>query len=386
MNNFPKSVLIYNTGDGDNRTWQGDEDCTVILSVWGDFDFETQTYPNIKQEIPLGVITPIEWISAWDNISSCYLECKALNGKSFGEFRIDFDNSSPFEMPRNEIESEFTSEAITYLSATGSSFLLKLGSDVVPDVESISNNYLLSKDELSVFKTEIYNIVKGENALNPDSPSRTDNFISSFKIYPFKIDPSNFSEVGAKIKISTFTLDSLATELYKDSISLNLGTISIPKIHDNSLDFIDVECDLYLPFLSSSIAIDPSLIIGSSVEIQCNLSIESGSITINLKNLDKNEIYNISTSVIGADYPFLKPSDMNPIQLTPNQVINDIRQAYIITKTPNYEQTNPLATRKGILLGQSGYVEIQSIELMCEATTDEKNQIISSLKNGVIIK
>lgn len=386
MNNFPKSVLIYNTGEGDNRTWQGGEDCTVVLNVWGNFDFATQTYPNIKQEIPLGIITPIEWVSTWDDISSCTLECRTLNGKSFGEFRIDFDNSTPFEMPRNEIESEFTSEAITDLVEHGSSFLLKLGSDIVPDVESISNNYLLSKDELTIFKTEIYNIVKGENALNPDSSTRTDNFISSFKIYPFKIDPSNFSEVGAKIKISTFTLDSLATELYKDSISLNLGIISIPKIHDNSLDFIDVECDLYLPFLSSSIAIDPSLIIGSSVEIQCNLSIESGSITINLKNLDKNEIYNISTSVIGADYPFLKPSDMNPIQLTPNQVINDIRQAYIITKTPNYDQTSPLTTRKGILLDQLGYVEIQSIELMCEATAEEKQQIISSLKNGVIIK
>ena len=380
-----KNVLFYNNDS--SKLWDGEKNVSVKLSIWGDFDWATQTYPNKDYEIILGEDNYLDWdtVSDWGNISSVYLNINAIDPVKISKFRNDHSNAEDFETPREAIEYQLTSNEIQQLKFYGLTFLLQTGGSDNPPIEkdAISNQYYLTDDEFKTFKEEYLNILAGQTALE-ENP-KVNDFLSSVKLLPFKIPEINKGDSQTPIKIQNATLNSKGTILVSDIISLNFGIITVPKMYNNSLDFKNVTIDLYLPFVNSSISIDPFYIIGNSVEIICNIVIETGDMTINLVNTLTNDIYNISNSTIGLDYPFFQTKSGDNL-FSPKQAINSIRQAYVIVNTPDYSKSNPKSEIKGSLINEKGLINIKEVEININTTSLEKDMILTALNNGVIIK
>lgn len=380
-----KKVLFYNNDV--SKLWDGVKNAIVKLSLWGEFNFATQEYPNKTYEIVLGEYNYLDWntISDWESIESAYLDIKTIEPIKISKFRNDYTGIEDFETPRQEIEYQLTRQEITELATNGLTFLLQTKESETPPIEkdAISNQYYVTDDEFKTFKEEYLNILAGQTALE-ENPKVSD-FLSSVKLLPFKIPEINKGDSQTPIKIQNATLNSKGTILVSDIISLNLGIISVPKMYNNSLDFKNVTIDLYLPFVNSSISIDPFYIIGNSVEIICNIVIETGDMTINLVNTLTNDIYNISNSTIGLDYPFFQTKSGDNL-FSPKQAINSIRQAYVIVNTPDYSKSNPKSEIKGSLINEKGLINIKEVEININTTSLEKDMILTALNNGVIIK
>lgn len=380
-----KKVLFYNNDV--SKLWDGVKNAIVKLSLWGEFNFATQEYPNKTYDIILGEYNFLDWntISDWNSINAAYINIIAVDPIKISKFRNDYLNIENFETPRQEIDYKLNSQEITELSNNGLTFLLQTKESEPPPIEkdAISNQYYLTDDEFKTFKEEYLNILAGQTALE-ENPKVSD-FLSSVKLLPFKIPEINKGDSQTPIKIQNGALNSKGTILVSDIISLNLGIISVPKMYNNSLDFKNVTIDLYLPFVNSSISIDPFYIIGNSVEIICNIVIETGDMTINLVNTLTNDIYNISNSTIGLDYPFFQTKSGDNL-FSPKQAINSIRQAYVIVNTPEYSKSNPKSEIKGSLINEKGLINIKEVEVNINTTSIEKDMILTALNNGVIIK
>ena len=160
----------------------------------------------------------------------------------------------------------------------------------------------------------------------------------------------------------------------------------IPLTHNNALDFIGVTAELYLPFYTGSINIDPNILIGKQVKIVCEIVVNTGDTTINIYDNDANTIVDIVKTMIGGDFPLFNAVNQDLLQFTPQQALNPIRQAYIIISRPNYSQNTPKAQRTGTLVGVKGEVTIQDIDLITNAYADEKLMIENLISQGVIIK
>jgi len=383
INPDEKRVLIYNSIIDGIKSWVGDSDLKVSIELWGEYDFVTQTYPHKKTDLVLGEKTLVYWDN-WDNISSCNIIAQALDGTMITKFKVDFNDSEPFTVPRESLKYEYPEAQFNELRTLGSSFLFTISKDTPPPIkDAISNQYLLSDSEFTTFKSEYLGVLAGQSVTK--EPVLISDFLQSVKLYPFSIPNINQGDSDTQIEIQTFKLKSKGTVLLSDVINLNMGIIEVPRIYNNSLDFMGSTVDLYLPFMAGNISINPLYIIGNSVEIVCNIVIETGDMTINLVNVSTQEIYNISKGNVGLDYPFFKTSSGGSL-FNPSQAINDIRKAYVIVNVPDYSETTPMAEVKEVISGNKGFIQVSKISLNSVAFRDEKENLLNLLNQGVFIK
>ena len=385
-----KTFCVYNElGDYDPITntyapiWNGEQNIHAEIIVNKGFDFATQQYIYEVTELPLAVKTEID-ITGYESIT--------LKVNTIGEYQVSevwsrfIPNPLPFILPSLEFEYELSDDDINGFYGDSSWFKIVTqdkGIEPIPTPKSISNQYLLSSEQLKEFKNELYSVIAYEGTTN--SEFKTIDFMGSLKVYPFNVPEINILG-NEEIKIREYNLTTQGSLLNTDHINLNMGIIEVPSKYNNALDFKNVQADLYLPFFSGSISVNPRYLIGNSVSIIVNILIESGTATINLLNNTTGEIYNISSSALGADYPLFSANRVDNVNYKPSQAINDIRQAYIIVQSPNYDSAEMWANKSGSLLGEQGKIRVIDMQLSNIATLQEKDRILSLTQQGIFIK
>lgn len=372
-----KNFSFGNDKDGTGRPiLTGVNSFTGVLTLYGDYNFETQTYNQIIREVQAGTDLNLTVESEYQSGS---LVLNVVDGFEFTG--VEFPSEGTFTNNKIDYVIDLTVEAplyfIAYTKSTGN-----------PDPEpsdapdTILNNYLLTKDELYEFQKQIYNVVALEEVEKIQTPIT--DYISNVYVFPFKIPSSAlYGRQTIKCRNREF---NIAEQFQKDSISLDLGNITIGKVHNNSLDYVGVNCSLYLPFISGSIMLDPQKVVGKELNINYMVNINDGSTTVNITDVLTDVIINVSKTQLGAIQPFFDFLRVTQKDYTPSQSINDIDTAYIIMEMPNYDQTKPTAIIEGVLTDIKGRVSVNDVNLKTNAFTNEKVQILSLLSQGVIIK
>lgn len=252
------------------------------------------------------------------------------------------------------------------------------------DTLPINNNYLVSRSQLKVFENAVNGIQLNESGFDKVYWVRITDYISSIRLIPFKIDAENFDGLG-EIKIRKESLSS-GTKIKGDQIAVNLGTITIPKVHDNTLDYQGVSCELFIPFVAGGIPLDPETVVGYDLQISMVVNISNGSTTVNVNNAQLQRLISSSLVNIGTDYPFFSQMVVKKIELAPTQAVNGINKAYIKITRPDYNNTRPLARKVGTIGNQKGYIEFDEVQINNLSLADEKDMLESALKDGVFIK
>ena len=252
------------------------------------------------------------------------------------------------------------------------------------DTQPINNNYLVSRSQLKVFENSVNGIQLNESGFDKVYWVKITDYISSIRLLPFKIDKENFDGLS-EIKIRKESLSS-GTKIKGDQIVVNLGTITIPKVHGNTLDYQGVSCELFIPFVADGIPLDPETVVGYDLQVSMVVNISNGSTTVNVTNTQLQCLISSSLVNIGTDYPFFSQMIVKKIELAPTQAVNGINKAYIKITRPDYNNTRPLARKVGTIGNQKGYIEFDEVQINNLSLADEKDMLESALKNGVFIK
>ncbi|MBN2866660.1 MAG: hypothetical protein JXK16_11695 [Thiotrichales bacterium] len=196
------------------------------------------------------------------------------------------------------------------------------------------------------------------------------------------------SAIAGNSNIILGSLDTgINTPLFNtDSVTVDLGYIEVPA-STSSLDYLSNTFELFLPFVESPIDIDPTLCIGKTIHIEYVIDLYTGDMTINLYNGEEKPFSSTKTT-IGRNIPTKLVGETNYSITGTNGVINNVLTAYIRHTKPELVegQFYNLVSKVGSIGLYKGYLEVDNMELQGKALADEKQQILSLLRNGVIIK
>ena len=249
--------------------------------------------------------------------------------------------------------------------------------------DTILNNYLLTKDELYDLQNQVYGVVAATNTTGVNFVDFS-SYISAVYVYPFKIPESNIlGREKVRIKSNEFTV---STRLNSDFITVDLGSITIPRNENNPFDYLNVEADLFLPFTESKISLDVTQVVGRTINIQYIINTNNGRTTVNILDAISGKPIAISVISIGSVYPFTNFTQIKQIDFAPSEVRNNITRAFVTVKRPDYSGNDKIIKVKGGISDVKGFVNVQNPIMLNAATRYENELIRSILSSGVYIK
>lgn len=214
-------------------------------------------------------------------------------------------------------------------------------------------------------------------------------FILGVVQLPFTI-PDDYIQEPHDIYLADRNTGVKATKISNDLIKVDLGSIEVPLIHDNLLDFANTTALLHLPRVPP-VNIGLEYIIGETINIEYLVSLYDGLTTVNVTSSKTGE----SISTISVDLGFNIPFANVPRQTLDNSNItiggdNGVTIAFIeIVRNESILSdgvfTVPVADEK-TLFNETGYIEVNNIELEGRIKLSNRQKIINLLTNGVIIK
>ena len=162
------------------------------------------------------------------------------------------------------------------------------------------------------------------------------NYVTNLYLMPFKI-PDKYKTT--KKVILGFKDTQITTTLINDyQIKIDIGIIKVPDLYNNSFDYLNTICTLYLPYYDN-IDIDVNYVIGKSLHIDYIYNLYIGSVTINIYS-DNLLIHSINTD-IKISYPYVINDKIRDNYI--DVLNNDIKQAYMIVarnKPINHNNNN----------------------------------------------
>ena len=207
-------------------------------------------------------------------------------------------------------------------------------------------------------------------------------FINQVYRLPFSI-PSSIEVDTTKVSAGLFNLNMNTKTIKVDHYDIDIGTIKIDS--KDATSYNAIKATLYLPFISS-VQLDINDIIGHTISITYRINLLNGMNTLIVENengLIYNQNVNVATNLqlFGAYY------DKNVGSL--NSVLNNnLRQAYIVIerKTPITNLLTYPTNEHGLISEYKGLTKFANTQLKLDATYQEKQEILSQLEQGVIIK
>lgn len=217
-------------------------------------------------------------------------------------------------------------------------------------------------------------------------------FILGFIKLPFEIDPSLI--VGREsVRYGPLNIGVAGDVIGVDRLVVPLGSVSVPALEMNSLDYQSTLCKLHLPY-ANPVSIDIQYVIGETITIELSISLYDGEAQYTLKSSKFDEVFNTVTCNLDIAIPFANVIGGIPNKNRPSNVSvgvdNGIRTAFIEVERKPREMPDGFFTAavnvEGALTGKTGYFEVSHCELNVLATQEEKERILSALRDGVILK
>lgn len=258
----------------------------------------------------------------------------------------------------------------------------------------INNVYLLDEVTARKVMKERFDLIvssgNGDSGASIKVIDVADRIIGLINI-PFVVD-SKYQVGKENVYLADYNTNLQATVLNSDTIIINMGSISVPHVNNNLLDYLNVKAVLNLPY-SAPINLEVNDVIGYELKIEYWIDVYNGECMIKILSTKTNSIIESKRVDLGVNVPFNKlgtvPSN-NSFNSIDSTGYNGINTPFIEIKTYDTVLVNALFTNPVIdektLIDEEGYIEIENIELTVNATLQEKSDILNLLRQGVIIK
>ena len=253
----------------------------------------------------------------------------------------------------------------------------------VETIGGFCNLYKVTEKELSRLSK-----VRFQKDSTSDTVVDYGSFITQLYILPLNL-PSNIIGDKSNIILGSFDSKVKSTLLNNYTVDYDMGSITVPAKYNNAYDFINTTCTLRVPFFNA-VALDPENVVGHTISIKFTLDLYSGNVTMNIMSDFTGGIIYSTTANIVTQIPFIQKQN--------NSVVNHLSNVFkYVIATPvievvrniPYQADNSTFGRETIQVAKlntvHGYCEVDKVNLVTLATNDEKDSIISLLKDGVFI-
>ena len=345
---------------------------------------------SIEEIIPKVVITGT-FVNATCNYTNGEVISKEKNiiitATSGYEFKNTYhyeDNGYSYDLVKN---LEKTTLTIDTTQITGLSDITLNDNYVatlpVETIGGFCNLYKVTEKELSQLSKVRF---------QKDSTSNTvvdyGSSITQLYILPLNL-PAEIIGDKSNIILGSFDSQVESTLLNNYTVDYDMGAITVPAKYNNAYDFINTTCTLRVPFFNA-VALDPENVVGHTISIKFTLDLYSGNVTMNVVSDFTGGIIYSATANIVTQIPFIQKQN--------NSVVNQLSNVFkYVIATPvievvrniPYQADNSTFGRETVQVAKlntvHGYCEVDNVNLVTLATNDEKDSIISLLKEGVFI-
>lgn len=256
---------------------------------------------------------------------------------------------------------------------------------LTPNVQGVNQVYELDSQGVSVISSKQFDFFTGQTNL------KFGDYLLGLIKLPFAIPNDVISNDNVAVKLGDFDTGVTGKLINAEKLEIDLGSIKTPLKFNNSLDFTNVTCVLYLPFCEP-INIEHDFVIGETISIQYIVNLYNGEMVVNISSSKNNEVIITKNIDLNIDVPFANvqnrppKNDSRDIRLG---VDNGVRTAHIVIMRndvilPNGTFTIPIIDEKP-LQDETGFLKIDEIELQCLATDSELAKIKTLLNTGVFI-
>ena len=345
---------------------------------------------SIKEIIPKVVITGT-FVNATCNYTNGEVISKEKNiiitATSGYEFKNTYhyeDNGYSYDLVKN---LEKTTLTIDTTQITGLSDITLNDNYVatlpVETIGGFCNLYKVTEKELSQLSK-----VRFQKDTTSDTVVDYGSAITQLYILPLNI-PAEIIGDKSNIILGSFDSQVESTLLNNYTVDYDMGAITVPAKYNNAYDFINTTCTLRVPFFNA-VALDPENVVGHTINIKFTLDLYSGNVTMNVVSDFTGGIIYSATANIVTQIPFIQKQN--------NSVVNQLSNVFkYVIATPvievvrniPYQADNSTFGRETVQVAKlntvHGYCEVDNVNLVTLATNDEKDSIISLLKEGVFI-
>ena len=366
--NKKSATVTYNNVSSDIRIVVGSyKDDSYKVVITGTFENSTCNYANGEP------------ISREKNI--------IITANSGYEFKNTYhyeDEGYTYELVKN---LEKTTLTIDTTQITGRSDITLNDNYVatrpVETIGGFCNLYKVTEKELSKLSK-----VRFQKDSTSDTVVDYGSFITQLYILPLNL-PSDIIGDKSNIILGSFDSKVKSTLLNNYTVDYDMGSIEVPAKYNNAYDFINTTCTLRVPFFNA-VALDPENVVGHTINIKFTLDLYSGNVTMNVMSDFTGGIIYSATANIVTQIPFIQKQN--------NSVVNQLSNVFkYVIATPvievvrniPYQADNSTFGRETVKVAKlntvHGYCEVDKVNLVTLATNDEKDSIISLLKDGVFI-
>ena len=345
---------------------------------------------SIEEIIPKVVIT-----GTFENASCNYTNGEVISktkniiitATSGYEFKNTYhyeDNGYSYDLVKN---LEKTTLTIDTTQITGLSDITLNDNYVatlpVETIGGFCNLYKVTEKELSQLSK-----VRFQKDTTSDTVVDYGSAITQLYILPLNI-PAEIIGDKSNIILGSFDSQVESTLLNNYTVDYDMGAITVPAKYNNAYDFINTTCTLRVPFFNA-VALDPENVVGHTISIKFTLDLYSGNVTMNVMSDFTGGIIYSATANIVTQIPFIQKQN--------NSVVNQLSNVFkYVIATPvievvrniPYQADNSTFGRETVQVAKlntvHGYCEVDNVNLVTMATNDEKDSIISLLKEGVFI-
>ena len=253
-----------------------------------------------------------------------------------------------------------------------------------PETKAGNNVYIVDNDKLSEITKNRF-VLTGTDVLLDYG-----QYILSVLELPFTIDPALIAGTE-NVMLGDKNTGVTANKVSVDILPVNMGDITIPETYNNLLDYDNTTAILHLPF-APSINIDPEYVIGQTLSVEYLIDCYTGKATINIKSTKiGGAVIDQKIVSLGINIPYAQFTG-GDVTNSNIEVGGDNR-----IKIPFIEIVRSDAPLKDglfsavivdekILNTQTGFITVDNIDLVSKAIKSEKDELISILNGGVIIK
>lgn len=361
----------------------------------------TVTYNNVSATLRI-VLTSIEEIipkvvitGTFENATCNYTNGEVINKEkniiitatSGYEFKNTYhyeDNGYTYDLVKNLEKTTLTIDTtkITGLSdiTLNDNYIATLP---VETIGGFCNLYKVTEKELSQLSK-----VRFQKDTTSDTVIDYGTSITQLYILPLNL-PAEIIGDKSNIILGSFDSQVESTLLNNYTVDYDMGAITVPAKYNNAYDFINTTCTLRVPFFNA-VALDPENVVGHTISIKFTLDLYSGNVTMNVISDFTGGIIYSATANIVTQIPFIQKQN--------NSVVNQLSNVFkYVISTPvievvrniPYQADNSTFGRETVQVAKlntvHGYCEVDNVNLVTLATNDEKDSIISLLKEGVFI-
>ena len=361
----------------------------------------TVTYNNVSATLRI-VLTSIEEIIPKLVITGTFKNatCNYTNGEVISkeknvvitatsgyEFKNTYhyeDNGYSYDLVKN---LEKTTLTIDTTKITGLSDITLNDNYVatlpVETIGGFCNLYKVTENELSQVSK-----VRFQKDATSDTVVDYGSSITQLYILPLNL-PAEIIGDKSHIILGAFDSQVESTLLNNYTVDYDMGSITVPAKYHNAYDFINTTCTLRVPFFNA-VALDPENVVGHTISIKFTLDLYSGNVTMNVVSDFTGGIIYSATANIVTQIPFIQKQNNSVVNQLSNVFKYTIATPVIeVVRNIPYQADNSTFGRETVQVAKlstvSGYCEIDNVNLVTLATNDEKEQIVSLLKEGVFI-